>query len=366
MPAHKLGLAGATLALSLAAVPAGTALAHGTPTQKSHRGAQHGSRHRHHKARTTSFMAEVVRSNANGVVLRTNDGKLLSFSARQIRAGRTHRRFKLHHPRLVHAASDLSFSSGGVVINVLGLQPGTIVDVTETIADDGTITITITLPPATAAEQVSGVVTDVEDDSFTLVGADGPALRMHMAPDQLSQLGLQVCQTVDVTYHDDGGILIAESVNPTGTSTDGGCAPTTDTDGVITQVSSDSLLIDTGQGTATYAVDPSSGVTDGFQQGDLVDVTSTTNPDGSLQAINVSYVEEDASGPVTAVTTTLTGGSMTVQDGDSGNSVTVNADPNSGVQINAYAFNGISVGDDVSVTYHQSAGQLIADTVSEQ
>jgi hypothetical protein len=366
MHAHKLGLAAATLALSLGGVPASTALAHGKPAQTSHRGAQHGSRHRHQKGRTTSFMAEVVRSNANGIVLRTNDGRMLSFSARQIRAAKTHRRPRRHHARLVHAASDLSFSSGGVVINVLGLQPGTIVNVTETIADDGTITITITLPPAGASEQANGVVTDVEDDSFTLAGADGSALRMHMAPDPLSQLGLQVCQTVDVTYHDDGGILIVDSVNPTGTSADGDCAPTTDTDGVITQVSSDGLVIDTGQGTASYSVDPSSGVTDGYQQGDLVDVTSTTNADGSLQAVDVNFVEEDASGPVTAVTTSTAGGSLTVQESDSGNSVTVDADPNNGVQINAYAFNGISVGDDVSVTYHQSAGQLIADTVSEQ
>lgn len=365
MRTHNLGLAAGILALSLAGGPAGTALAHGKPAHAPHRGAQHASRH-HQKARTFSFQAKVVRSNASGVVLRTKNGKLLSFSARQIRAAKTHRQSRRHHPRLVHAASDLTFSSGGVVINVLGLAPGTIVNVTETVGADGTVTITITLPPAAASEQASGVVTDVQDDTFTLTSTDGTSLRMHMSPDQLSQLSLEVCQSVDVTYHEDGGILIADSVNPTGMSTDGSCAPTTDTNGVITQISDNSVVIDTGQGTATYSVDPSSGLTDGYQPGDLVDVTSTTNPDGSLQAIDVNYVEEDATGPVTTVTTSANGSSLTVADTSSGSSVTVYADPSNGVQIDAYAFNGISVGDDVSVTYHQSAGHLIADTVSEQ
>ena len=364
MKGHKLCVAAVMMALPLTAVPTGVALAHGKSAAKSHRLAHRRPLHRHHRARRVSFMAEVVRSNAKGVVLRTKDGRLLSFSTSQIRPPKVAAR--RDHAHRIHAASDLTLSSGGVVINVLGLQPGTIVDVTETVGDDGTVTITITLPPVAASEQASGVVTDVEDDAFTIVGSDGTPLRMHMAPEQLSQLGLQDCQTVDVTYHSDGGILIANSVTPVGTSTNGACAPTTDTTGVITQVSSDSLTVNTGQGTVTYSVDPSSGLTDGYQQGDLVDVTSTTNPDGSEQAINICFVEEQANGTVSSVTTSVNGGSLTLQDADTGNALTVFADPKNGVQIDAHAFTGISVGDQVSVTYHQSAGQLIADTVSEQ
>lgn len=349
-----------TLAIVMALPLAGMATAPGAALARS-RHHRHGTHRAHHPARKISFLAQVVHADAHGLLLRTKNGRLLSFSTSQIRAARpAHSR--AHAP---HAASDFSFSSGNVVINVLGLQPGTIVDVTETIGTDGSITITITLPPAATTAQASGVVTDVEGDSFTLVGADGTPLLLHMDPDQLSLMGLQLCQTVDVTYHADDSVLIADSVTPTGTSTDGDCAPTTDTDGVIMQVSDDSLTIDTGQGTMTYSVDPSAGLTDGYQPGDLVDVTSTTNPDGSLQAVGICFVEKQASGVVTAITTSASGGSLTLEDADSGDSLTVYADPSSGVEIDAHAFNGISVGDQVSVTYHQSAGQQIADTVSD-
>jgi hypothetical protein len=353
------------MALSLTAVTAGTTLAHSQSSVAAGRPGHHHKHHRHHKARKLSFRATVVRATASGLVLRASNGKLLSFSTNQIRAGSLPGA-KVARARLGRAASDLTFSSGGVVINVRGLQPGTIVEVTETIAGDGSITITITLPPGPSSEQAVGVVTDVESDSFTMLGADGAPLVMHMTADQLSKLDLQTCQRVDVTYHSDGGVLIAESVTTIGTSSDGSCAPTTDTSGVVTQVSDDGLTVSTDQGPVTFSVDPSSGLTAGFQPGDLVDVTSTANPDGSLTAIDICFVEENVSGSVTAVTTSTHGGSLTVQDDDSGNLVTVYADPTHGVEIDARAFNGVSAGDTVAVTYHQSAGQLIADTVSDQ
>jgi hypothetical protein len=364
MKAHRLCTAAVVMALPLAALiaPVGAAQAHGKPGAKSH-----GNYRAHHKARTIRFTAKVVRSSAKGLLLRTQAGRLLRFSASQIRVGslRTGPNGAKHN-RLQRYHTDLTISSGGVVVNILGLQPGTTVVVTETIGADGSITITITLPPGPVSDTASGVVSDVGDDSFTLVSADGTPLRMHMAPEQLSALGLEVCQTADVSYHQDGGVLIADSVTVTGTATDGDCAPTTDTNGVITAVSGDSLSIDTGEGVVTYSVDPSSGLTDGYQPGDLVDVTSTTNPDGSLQAVNISFVEEEASGSVSSVTTSLDGGSLTLLDANAGNPLTVYADPSNGVQINGRAFNGISVGDSVSVDYHQAAGRLIADTVSEQ
>jgi hypothetical protein len=36
------------------------------------------------------------------------------------------------------------------------------------------------------------------------------------------------------------------------------------------------------------------------------------------------------------------------------------------VQINAGAFSGVSVGDKIALNYHQSAGQLVADVVTER
>ena len=355
MQGRRIWLAAAAIALG--GPPAATASAHG----RSHKPAHH--RIHHHRLIRRSFVATVVRASASGVELRTSSGHVLTFSASEIQAPSRH---KGHARAAARAASGVSVSSGSVVINIQGLQSGTTVDVTETIAPDGTTTITITLPSNAVAEQLSGTVTDVEDDVFTVVDGDGNALHLHMSADQLAQLNLQPCDTVVVSYHSDAGLLIADCVTVNGASTTGDCAPTSDTNGVITAVGSDSVSIDTGQGVVTYAVDPSSGLTDGFQQGDLVDVTSTSNPDGSLQAIDINYVEEEASGVVTSITTSASGGSLTLTDSTSGSPLTVYADPSNGVEIDGSNFSGVSVGDNVTVSYHQAAGQLIADTVCLQ
>jgi hypothetical protein len=52
-------------------------------------------------------------------------------------------------------------------------------------------------------------------------------------------------------------------------------------------------------------------------------------------------------------------------DDDSGQSETFVAEPNNGVQINARLQRRIG-GDHIDVCYHQSAGRLVADTVTEQ
>jgi hypothetical protein len=120
-------------------------------------------------------------------------------------------------------------------------------------------------------------------------------------------------------------------------------------------VSGDSITIDTqDNGSMTFAVD-SSDITDGFQVGDVVDVTYTDNGDGTFDASDVEYVEQDSTGTVTAVSD----GSMTFTDSDSGQPVTVTADPAAGV------FDGIAVGDEVDVNYHQSGTQLVADEVDD-
>jgi hypothetical protein len=168
-----------------------------------------------------------------------------------------------------------------------------------------------------------------------------------MAADALSNLNLQTCDLVDVTYHQNAGLLVADSVTVTGTSTAGDCAPTMDTTGVITQVSADVLTLKTDSGPLAFSVDPSSGLTSGFQAGDLVDVTYTQVSDGTLTATNVQFVEQNASGQVTSVTTSVHGGSLTLTDSDTRQPETFVADPSNGVQINSHAFNGVSVGDQI-------------------
>jgi Domain of unknown function (DUF5666) len=242
-----------------------------------------------------------------------------------------------------------------------------VVQITEEFDSNGSVTITITLPPASSTTQqhATGVVSEIEKDALMVHTADGSDLLLHMNADSLSNLNLESCQTVDVTYHQDAGLLIADQVNATGASTAGDCAPTYSETGTITQVSSGSLTVSTDHGPVSFTVDLSSGLTDGYKAGDLVNVTYTQNGDGSLTATDLCFVEESASGKVSSVTTNAGGGSLTITDDDTGQPDTFVADPQSGVQINSRAFNGVSVGDQVDVTYHQSAGRLVADSVTD-
>jgi hypothetical protein len=128
------------------------------------------------------------------------------------------------------------------------------------------------------------------------------------------------------------------------------------TEGTITQVSANRVAVNTGSGLLAFSVDPGSGLTDGFLVGDVVDVTYAKNADGSLGAADVEYVEQDASGPAT----TVSDGRITIADPASGNSYTISADPRLGL------FAGVLPGDQVDVTYHQSAAGLVADAVDDQ
>ncbi len=357
--------------LLLAAVLAGTTVAPtgavGAVTHSSH--ARHRTHRSTHKVTAVTFTARVVRSTSTELVVRTTSGKLLSFSSLQLRKpapAHSHAPSKLAG-KASASGTRVRITAGNVVVDLLGLQPGALIVITETTDASGTVTITIKLPPPPPASAppapltVSGVITNVDSGDFTVEASDGSDYDLYMSADMLSQLNLQSCDTVTVTYHQDAGILIADSVTNTGTSTTGDCAPTYNVTGTISQVSSTSLTMSGDGGPVSFSVDPSSGVTAGFQVGDLVDVTYTTNSDGSFSATNVAFVEESASGVVTAVTATT----LTVIDDNSGQPETFIADPSQGVQINADAFTGIPAGDDVSLCYHVSAGQLIADSVTD-
>jgi hypothetical protein len=309
------------------------------------------------KSRTVAFLGRVVKSNKSGLVLRLADGKKVAFSAKQVRRPRP----KASHKRKARAASARA-SVANVTINIQGLQPGVMVLVTETV-DGNNVTITISFPtksdPVTGGEQqASGTVTDVGDDAFVLTTDDGSDLRLHMAASKLGDLGLQPCDTLDVSYHQDAGMLIADHVSSTGTSTTGDCADNADEQdvvGTITRVSGDGLTVTTqDQGTMTFTVD-SSDITDGYQVGDVVDVTYVDNGGGQYDASDVEWVEQDSTGTVTDVS----GGSMTITDDATAQPVTFVADPSDGV------FDGVAVGDQVDVTYHQSGSQFVAESVDD-
>lgn len=359
------------LTTTTAACVASLGVAAAPAAAHTHRAAHH--RHpvaarRHRRGQTKMFTAQVVRSTASRLVVRTASGRELTFAASQIKPLRAHH---LHvrpgrHGHAVFHTDDLQLSSGNVVVNLVGLQPGVTIQITETTDTQGNVTITITLPSSSPSQSADGVVTEVDTDALTLQTDDGSELRLHVSADTLANLNVQTCDTASVTYHQDAGILVADNVTDTGTSTSGDCAPSYDATGTITQVSDSSVTINADQGAMTFAVDPASGLTDGYQVGDLVDVTYGQNADGSLSASDVEFVEEETTGTVTSVTTSADGGSLTITDDNTGQPDVFAADPANGVQINGRAFNGISVNDSVDITYHQSAGALIADTVSEQ
>jgi hypothetical protein len=321
---------------------------------------------------TVSFYARVVRSSKGGLVLVLADGRRVNYSAHQVR----HRRHGLlalaggpnhHRPRRViaHMAGVARAADTGlpITVNIRGLQPGVTVLVTESLDSSGTVTVTITLPPpslpgVTSGQQASGVVVDVGDDAFMLQTPDGSQLRLHMSASALSAQNLNDCDTVDVTFHQDNDLLIVDSVQVTGSSNSGDCSSggddgSTDVIGTITAVDGSGLTVSTDQGPMTFAVDDPS-ITDGFQVGDVVDVSYDQLSDGSLDASDVEYSEQDVTGTVTAVSDS----SLTVTD--QGQSFTFTADPSQGV------FDGVSVGDEVDVTYHMSSSQPVADAVDDQ
>jgi hypothetical protein len=324
----------------------------------------------HHKSRTISFYATVVRSSPRGLEVRLHNGKTAFFSTKQLArkpahkrtSRRTHHRSKSHGRLarvLAHAADT---TTPPVSVNIVGLQPGVTILVTETVNPDG-ITITITLPPPSVAgtsETVSGTVGDVNTDTFDVQSADGSDFVLHMAADTLSALNLQSCDTVDVTYHQDAEMLIADSVNITGADTSGDCAPTFDVTGPITDVSDTGLTVTTDSGAMSFSVDDPS-VTDGFQVGDVVDVTYVDNGDGTYTAQDVEYVENDATGVVTSVSAS----SLAITDDSTGATDTFVAGPSSGVELGGTGFDGVQVGDEVDVTYHVSNGQWVADDVND-
>jgi hypothetical protein len=324
----------------------------------------------HHAAHRFSFLATVVRSSSSGLLVRNSKGAKLWFAASQISHASTssHRRHHRsgsarHALRADDTQTTTTTTTPSVTINIVGLQPGVTVLITESVAANGDITITITLPPATGTtggeQSASGVVDEVDDADFYLDPGDGNDLEFNMDPDALANLNLEQCDSVNVTYHQDAGVLIADTVDITGSSTAGDCAPTNDVDGTITQVSATAVAIQSDQGPMTFVVD-SSDITDGFDVGDVVDVTYTQESSGTLDAGDVEYVEGDDSGIVTAVSAN----SLTIADSTTGEPDVFVADTG-GIQLSTDAFTGISVGDDVDISFHTTAAGLVADSVTD-
>lgn len=316
------------------------------------------------RASEVCFYAKVLRTRANQLVLRLADGNDLTIAGKQLAHANVTALGAKSNSRVV---ADATRRARSVAIGVDALQQGETVLVTESTAARGnpTVAIELTATPGggtVSEQQVSGVVTDVESDMFAVMTADGSILNLNMAQDTLAGLNLSYCDSVTVSYHEDQGALMADSVQDSGASTSAACAGDsssgTDEDaiGAITSVSGSSVTIDqgAGQGTLEFTVDDPS-ITDGFDVGDVVDVTYTEDSDGSLDASDVEYVEDDATGVVIAVGA----GSLTVTDDSTGNPDTFTADPGAGM------FDGVEIGDEVDVTYHVGVGVDVVDNVDD-
>lgn len=323
-----------------------------------------------------TYLASVLHAGSAGIVLVLADGDRVSFSKRQIAGSAPGRR------------THLAFSgrSGAGITLTIEAPPGTTVQVTETFGPRGAINVTLTIDPGASVgggsgsgsgggsgssgantysndQQAAGIVTDVENDNFGIVTGDGTVIRLGMNPNDLADVGINPCDTVEVSYHDDAGNLIADYVDDNGSSdagacdTDGTFYPTQDQTGPITAVSDTGITIDTAdEGPIRFPVDPSLDLTEGLLVGDDVDVTYEPVPDGTLYVTEIEYVENDSTGVVTSVS----GGSLTITDDSTGQPDVFVADPSEQM------FAGIAVGDEVDVTWHQAAGsQMVADYVED-
>jgi hypothetical protein len=180
-----------------------------------------------------------------------------------------------------------------------------------------------------------------------------------LAPGQM----VLISETVDARGHWTITITLpsaagtAGSTSGDGSGTGSGDDPADDqlAEGTITQVSAGRLAVSTDSGALSFSVDSTAGLTDGFLVGDVVDVSYYAAADGSLTADDVEYVEQDATG----VVSTISDASLTLVDDATGQSDTFGADPGMGL------FDGVNPGDEVDVTYHQSAGGRVADAVGD-
>jgi hypothetical protein len=236
----------------------------------------------------------------------------LSFYAKVLRSGSKQVRLRLGDGSALRLSSTrvstrtvahaAAVSTAPVTIQVQGLAPGETVLISETVDARGHWTLTLTLPSTSTA----GAGTTSGDGSGDGTG-DAPG------DDQLAE-------------------------------------------GAITQVSDTGLAVSTASGTLRFAVDPTAGLTDGFLVGDVVDVSYYQSSDGSLNADDVEYVEQDAAGVVSVVSDS----SLTLTDQGTGQPDTFIGDPDLGL------FAGVNPGDQVDVTYHQSAAGDVADAVDDQ
>lgn len=236
-----------------------------------------------------SFLGRVVKSTSCGAVVRLGDGSTLNLGGGG-RAPRAHR---------------AAVAAANVTISFQGLAPGQTLLVTISTDDQGNVAITVKVMPAStdigaAEQQVSGVVTDdTGGGMFAIRASDGSGLRFEDPQQLFDAADASLCDTVDVSYHQDGRALVADAVKVTGQSQDGACAdPQTDeVDGTVTALAPDgsSLTVAPDDGSAAQMISTSdASVVDGISVGDHVAVT--LDQDGTAVDVELLDVAGDQGG----------------------------------------------------------------------
>ncbi len=232
--------------------------------------------------KTVTYYAHVVRSGSGQIVLGLSDGRTVSFAPSEIAHTGGHLSRAVSSDPIAHMASGVTLT--------LNLPRGTNVLVTETVAGHGDISISITIEPGDAGsvsgsggsgdgsrgsgagagtgsgndsgsgagssandQQIAGIVTDIQVDSFGIVTDDASSTPMQfkMNPQALANIGMSPCDTVIVSYHQSAGAWVADGVNDNGSSDAGACDSdgtyygTEDEYGPITSISGSSITINT-------------------------------------------------------------------------------------------------------------------------
>ncbi|MHB8691479.1 MAG: hypothetical protein ACYDHH_09560 [Solirubrobacteraceae bacterium] len=226
------------------------------------------------RSHSVSYYARVVKSSHSGLVLALSDGKQVHFNSGQLTHKLLHAKHSARLVRSVRANLTAAVSAGNVTVNILGLEPGVTVMVTQSTDANGNVTITITLPTTGpggqpvgggSGQDEIGTITKVSSTSVTVNTQDnGPMTFLVDTPDVSS--GFAVGDVVDVTYDQlSSGALDASDIEYV----------QSDGTGVVTAVSTGSITFtddSTGQ-PVTFTANPSDLMFDGVAVGDWVDVT---------------------------------------------------------------------------------------------
>jgi hypothetical protein len=299
-----------------------------------------------------SFLGRVVKLGKRSVLLKLGDAKLMRLPGKPV-----------HLSSVGHGA----VTAGAVVLVTITFgKPGSkpTVSVASSPGASGTGPGTSGAGPGTGetgTPDVAGTITELDVAAIVVQPAAGGSMRFQVAPSVLSSIQPNVCDTVEVAYHQAAGALVADTVTETNGTPIAACAgsgssvSTSDNEqtvtGSITQETLTTLTITNASGQA-QTFDASVDLTNGFLIGESVAVTY--DPSSGV-AWDVECNDIDAIGQVTFVD----GGEIVIVNSTTGLPQTFTDDPANG------SFDGINVGDQVDVSYYYSSGKVVVDSVRD-